>query len=408
MDMMTMAMKKLDLGVIGDERNDSWKGIAIKAAALHDFLTPKSRYYSINAELAHIQLKVTVVYICFFSTLANNSSPSPLLLMLAISDMEEEGSKGSTTLGEMNSFKALDCIGQFALAASKLYCDVYPKSNDSGTLSHKEVTMSGFWLSGDKFVTCAHLLDIHADTNVDETERRLRNPSLATARVSTARVSRRRGERDVGPAYHVHLLKVCRASDLAIFVLNSEAAGSKYTSRHPVHSIDPRSLEPLSPGNTANVQDTYEFMGQEVRNDYSPKSLLGPLPHYEETFITSTRSVAFGPVMAKQGANICGSVYGSGKLTEARECNIASFFGCSGGMVCRIEKNRGAWRVRVVGLSHGESLNNSTYNSILRITVAGVEELKEPVIDPFQLEKGISGLHLWRWLDPAVAMLIGT
>ncbi|KIW25869.1 uncharacterized protein PV07_09005 [Cladophialophora immunda] len=321
---------------------------------------------------------------------------------------------------------ALNCIGQFALAAGKLHCNVYTNSNDSGTLSHEQVTMSGFWLSGDKFVTCAHLLDIHADTNVDETERRLRDAQLTTARVSMAKFSED-AEDDLGPVYHVHLLNLCRASDLAIFVLNSEAAGNEYTPPHPVHSIDPRLLEPLPlenslsssnyftayyPGSeqdihntklsyirksnaaAANIQDTYEFMGQEVRNAYFPKSLLGPLPHYEKTFKSDTRSVAFGPVMPKQGGNICGRVYGTGKLTEARECNIAGFYGCSGGMVCRIEKNRGAWRVRVVGVFHGESSNNFKYNIILGFTVAGVEELKKPVIDPPQLGKGLAALHM--------------
>ncbi|KIW81431.1 hypothetical protein Z517_04456 [Fonsecaea pedrosoi CBS 271.37] len=128
---------------------------------------------------------------------------------------------------------ALDFIGQFALAASKLYCDVYPKSNDSGTLSHKEVTMSGFWLSGDNRDRAMAAQPKFDDSTCFDGE------SLTTTW----------GE-GVGAVYHVNLLKVCRASDLAIFVLNSETAGNKYTPPHPVHSIDPGSLESLSPENS--------------------------------------------------------------------------------------------------------------------------------------------------------------
>ncbi|KIW77206.1 hypothetical protein Z517_09652 [Fonsecaea pedrosoi CBS 271.37] len=306
---------------------------------------------------------------------------------------------------------ALKLIGQFALAAGKLYCDVYCISGKSRPLSPKQVEMSGFWLHGGKFVTCAHLLQILPNTHVDETVKRLLDPCQAQARVSTTNLSEEIDDVS-GPLYPVRLSTVCRASDLAVFVLNPQAAENKHIPFPPTHSIDPGLLQPLSFCNNMlstdyfaayyprkkvdtrdsplsdqlkrkskalNIIDACEFMGHE---------------NYDYTFISETRSIAVGRVIAKQNGSSPALWYKDGKLTENWDCDIPGFWGCSGGMVCRIEKNSGVWGARVVGIFQGESSNNPKYNSVLGFTAAGIAELQKPHFDKHQIDRQLTSLTL--------------
>lgn len=63
---------------------------------------------------------------------------------------------------------ALQGIGEVALAAGRLYVTVVVNIMD-GPIEN-EVFMSGFWMDGDKAITCAHFMDVVDGTDYQATK----------------------------------------------------------------------------------------------------------------------------------------------------------------------------------------------------------------------------------------------
>ncbi|KIW79436.1 hypothetical protein Z517_06048 [Fonsecaea pedrosoi CBS 271.37] len=320
----------------------------------------------------------------------------------AISQVSHLGSN----INQVN--KALGNIGSVSMAAGKLYVTVW--LGETATFS--EVFMSGFWLDGDKFLTCAHLLDTIEGTNISRTLKLLQDPTLTTraAFVNVSRVSR---DHD----YTVYLIHHDRASDLAVFRLKPDAGKEK---GQPPHSVDLTSLvsiyagEPFNESNppsseatlypelfaayypgmqctvteahlnqdrkagaqAANVEDAWDWMSRETisRAKENGKHCVTKSIKYAETFAANTRSVAFGRIITCASSPVL--IQEPSSMTHLKNCDIVGYWGCSGGMVCQYQTAANGFEPKVVGLFHGEDTDNSC-NNILVFTPGGVNELQK-------------------------------
>ncbi|OAG41005.1 hypothetical protein AYO21_04847 [Fonsecaea monophora] len=243
---------------------------------------------------------------------------------------------------------AVDYVGQLAkYATGRLFITVLRNpSHRNGQLEAVDgVAMSGFWLDRTKFVTCAHFLKTVEDTNADETERSLRdaNPQTPRAFVSNRKNASPGVSTSDSHSWPVHLLRLSRTSDIAIFELNQGTAKGE---SHPPHSIrlsdlsalltapsagngSITSFEQINPSSLPLFAAYYPGDDDFVENsDVSPvrkqfareagilstwglfceeARLLNPAeagrpPSFNSTFAAHNRSVAFGRIETPQNA----------------------------------------------------------------------------------------------------------
>ncbi|KAK5056551.1 hypothetical protein LTR84_012082 [Exophiala bonariae] len=131
--------------------------------------------------------------------------------------------------------------GNFALAAGRIHVGVV--LNVEGYKIDDHVTMSGFWMDGNKFVTTAQFLDLIHGTDYKETELLLRNRGfISNAGVSNAFLSGDRSGQIAGATgdnfWRVDLAFVDYASDLAVFIPTRESTEKRGDPAHSVTSAD--------------------------------------------------------------------------------------------------------------------------------------------------------------------------
>jgi hypothetical protein len=309
--------------------------------------------------------------------------------------------------------QALDYVGLFSTqVCARIFITVL--CNTTGTNGQpdlKEVhgaKLSGFWLDNTKFMTCAHFLETIRDTNSDETEKLLKAQNLTEPRAFVC-ARKRVGALDSRKAlsdpqtWPVHLLGLSRSSDIAIFELakgsepsphsvpldmlspsfamptDGDTAGMSFdetdlahsnlfAAYYPGHNISVEdsdvSISRKQLARQANIPDTWGLWcaeSQHSLSDTDPHPAVSqcaflaqqPLTHSQDfvtTFTPNCRSVAFGSVETGYRGHPKLHKNGSSCFVQTRDCSIVGVYGCSGGIVCHLYREKNRWKTAVVGV----------------------------------------------------------
>jgi len=260
-------------------------------------------------------------------------------------------------------------------------------------------------------------LDMVTGADVSKTVQLLKDQASSPppAWVSTAVIA---GDQsyDGVESWPVYLLSLYRSADLAVFRLKPATTKEKGNPPHSVNWNDlasiyahgtPKKADPVRQDDSilyknlfavyypcsaltveqtsmsqdrkqnaeaAGIHDAWRWLCMERQKSHNQRQPVD----YSDTFKPLTRSVAFGKIETPDHLNL--GQQATSNLAHGRQCSIAGYWGCSGGMVCQFKLNEGILEVKVIGLFRGESVKQN-YNEIVVFTPAGLNELQHSALD---------------------------